>query len=180
MIARDCQPPRISAPLTTTPARDLAAPLMLLILAASLPVHAQEPPDPLADAILDMHHTDADGQLFSFSIAMAGVVPGLTVGSIAIIEGEWLGLESGDAFAQAASLGLLATSAGVIVHGLMRIAERQAGAAASARLLAHPELLRSGRASELSRRGTSARFTLLHGGVPTLVPCAGRRRLGVA
>lgn len=161
--------------------RSIAAPLAaaaLLMLALS-PTQALAQ-DPLTAAVQEMHEADARGQWFSMSVAFAGAAPALALGGIALVDADRLGLEPGDALAQASSIGLLASGAGLIVHAIMRTSERRASAAASAELLRDADRMSSSGRFYLRDRAHKARSTRFLGGLLTVAQGASATLLGVA
>ncbi|MEM9067834.1 MAG: hypothetical protein AAGE52_04985 [Myxococcota bacterium] len=156
--------------------------LVAMLFAIPRTGHAQLAPEQgaLSAAVTDMHETDANGQWFSFTVAAAGVLPGLVLGTMALADGDLLGMERRDGFTQGASIALLTTGAGVIVHGLMRVAERKASAASAAALLEDPVQLEHAGVLYLRNRGQMARSTRLLGGVLTLLHGASFSALGAA
>ncbi len=128
---------------------------------------AQQTLDPLHHAVSEMNEADGQGQWFSFSIALVGVVPGLLVGGLGLTHGQTMGLHHDNAFTQGASLGLVGTSAGLLVHGLMRVYERQASAHVASALLEDEQVSQAG-LFYLRQRAYQSRRTRLLGGVLTL------------
>ncbi|MEM9861509.1 MAG: hypothetical protein AAF938_07830 [Myxococcota bacterium] len=155
----------------------------LVVIAATVVASrgaAQRSNDALRAAIEDMERTDARGQFFSFSLATAGVLPGLVMGSIALADPSLLALESADPLQQTASIAALATGSGLIVHGIMRIVERRANALHARDLLRDESALNAAGRPFLRARGYHARQTRLWGGVLTSLHGASLTLMGVA
>jgi hypothetical protein len=148
-------------------------------LLASWPCAAQEAQAPLRAAVQEMHQADANGQWFSFSVALVGVLPGVAVGSLGATGEQLPGLRRGNGLVSGSSLALLGTSAGLLVHGLMRVDERQANAVTSRALLDDPEALQSAGLLYLQGRAHQARATRLVGGSLTLLQGASLASLGL-
>ncbi len=123
----------------------------------------------LQSAVEEQHRTDANGQLFSFSIALVGALPGAAVGALGAGDGPLPGLEASNELTRWSSVSLLSASAGLIVHGLMRVYERQASAAVAQRLLADPDALQRGGLTYLQGRALTSRSTRLVGGSLTVL-----------
>lgn len=152
---------------------------LTLCVGAPPSAHAAEPL-PIHDAVQQMHGIDARGQWFSMAINLVGIAPGTTLATLALVDREPLSLSGTTPLSSGSALLMIATAGGLVVHGFMRIDERQASAATSAELLADPALMKAAGRLYLADRARKARATRFMGGLLTTAHSLGMAGLGTA
>lgn len=151
--------------------RHAGAALCVALLAA--PAQAETPVD---TALVRLEQVDAEGQWFSYAIALAGAAAAIGVGGWALVDAPLADRHGPDPWVVGGAMLLVGAGVGQVVHGGMRLDERGNSARTIRWLLDEGD--DAARLAFLRHRAAEARHTRWWGGVITTAQGIGMTALG--